>query len=152
MCYLPTSLAIRKLGEDWMDRPPPKGIYKEVKIPRRDGGHNYSLYKYAGRSKKFHVRTPDELQRLADIHAANKISHTFLSDSKYPALRRWYKSSKQVQGISPKAIQHLRPSPGWRIPTSRRHHCWFYAHFFCLGPGVEQRAGQPRRVWRIWQL
>lgn len=26
---VPTSQAIRALGEEWMDRPPPKGIYKE---------------------------------------------------------------------------------------------------------------------------
>ena len=48
MRSMPTSIAIRRLGEEWMDRKPPKGIYKEVKIPFRVRGHNLrGLYKYS---------------------------------------------------------------------------------------------------------
>lgn len=49
MRSMPTTIAIRRLGEEWMDRKPPKGIYKEVKIPIRVRSHNTrGVYKYAG--------------------------------------------------------------------------------------------------------
>lgn len=36
-----------------------------------------------------------------DMHATNQLSHVALSDTKYPAFRRWYRGSKQTQNISP---------------------------------------------------
>ncbi len=99
---VPTSQAIRALGEEWMDRPAPKGIYKERWVPFREGSHHKkALYKYASRTKKFSNRKPNELQILVDTHATNQLNHVALSDTKYPPFRRWYKGSKQTQDISP---------------------------------------------------
>lgn len=62
-----TSQAIRQLGEEWMYRKPPKGVFKELKIPVNQGSHlkvagfyedtvkpNVAYGKYLGKHK-YHV-------------------------------------------------------------------------------------------------
>lgn len=36
---IPTSHAIRQLGAEWIHREPPKGIFKEIKVPVNSGSH-----------------------------------------------------------------------------------------------------------------